>query len=76
MPKKLDPITKANKDLAECVLGHRPGRPTFSRRTGRVLSDLTGVHEDACVDAFHLALLFGGAAWLKSRVASKRPSAL
>lgn len=73
MPKKLDPITRANKDLAEYVLGHRPGRPTFSRRTGGVLSELTGVDEDLCVHAFHALLIVGGAAWLKSRVGPKRP---
>ncbi len=73
MPKRLDPITRINKDLAEYVAGHSPGRPTISLRTGRVLSNLTGLHEDTCVDAFHLLLVAGGAAWLKAKVA-KRPA--
>jgi hypothetical protein len=59
MPKKLDPITRANEDLAEFVQGHRPGRPIFSRRTGGVLSDLTGVDEHLCVHAFHASLILG-----------------
>jgi hypothetical protein len=61
MPRRLGPITRKNKDVAEFVFGNAPGRPTFSRRTGRVLSEVNGI-DDTCVDLFHLCLILGGAA--------------
>jgi hypothetical protein len=60
MPRKLDPFTKANKRIAEVVAGHSPGRPTISRRTGRRIARATGVDEETCVEAFHVALAVGG----------------
>jgi hypothetical protein len=74
MPKKLDPITRINKDVAEYFAGHAPGRPTISRRTGRALSDLTGFDEDLCVHGFHAALFLAGV-WGLTSLAPKRTNA-
>lgn len=56
MPKKLSPLVKLNKDVAEGLFGHRPGRPTISRRAGRKIAGAVGVHEDLGTHLFHVGL--------------------
>lgn len=72
VPRRLHPIVRLNKDVAEYFAGHSAGRPTISRRTGRIMSDVTGLHEDTCVDLFHLALGVAAIAVVKSTVAPKQ----
>jgi hypothetical protein len=74
MGKRLDPITRLNKDITERLLGHQPGRPTFSRRTGRLMASATGIHEDACVDIFHIGLAVVALRWAAKSLASEKPS--
>jgi len=66
MPKH-SPLLKLDKDVAELLFGHSPGRPTISRRAGRHVARALGVHEDAGTDLFHLGLLMGAFALLKGQ---------
>jgi hypothetical protein len=59
MARKHGQLLKVDKDIAEKVWGHQPGRPTISRRAGRGLADAFGMHEDAGTDLFHVGLLVG-----------------
>ena len=68
MGRKLNPFVKLDKDAAEWALGHAPGRPTLSRRVGRVLDGLTGCGEDAGTHAFHLALFVGAIAFMRKGI--------
>jgi hypothetical protein len=52
MPK-LHPLIKLDKDIAEGMFGHRPGRPTLSRRAGRIIAEATGCDEGTGTHAFH-----------------------
>lgn len=60
--KRLHPLVKLDKDVAEVVLGPLPGRPTISRRAGRVIDRATGSGVRAGTDAFHLGLVVGAIA--------------
>jgi hypothetical protein len=71
MARKLHPLVKLDKDLAEGLFGHSPGRPTLSRRAGRLIDRATGIGEDAGTDAFHLGLVAGAIAWVVN--AAKKP---
>jgi len=62
MARKLHPLVKFDKDVAEKLLGHSPGRPTISRRAGRQLGDALGVSDDAGTDLFHVGLVAVAAA--------------
>jgi hypothetical protein len=55
------PLWTLNRDVAERLAGPEYGRPTISRRTGRVLSRATGVSEEDGVNIFHAVLLLAGA---------------
>ena len=59
MSKKLHPLIKLDKSIAEFLLGHSPGRPTLSRRAGRNIGSALGVSEDTGTGLFHGALLVG-----------------
>jgi len=66
MPKH-STLLKLDKDIAELLFGHSPGRPTISRRAGRHVARALGVHEDAGTDLFHLGLFVGTLALLKGQ---------
>lgn len=70
MARKLHPLVKLDKDIAEELFGHSPGRPTLSRRAGRLIDGATGIGEDAGTDVFHLGLVAGAIA-LAVKAASK-----
>lgn len=55
------PLWTLNRDMAEWIAGPQPGRPTISRRTGRIISRVAGIPEDQAVDLFHLVLVVGAA---------------
>jgi hypothetical protein len=68
MPRKLNPIVKLNKDIAEGLFGHRPGRPTISRRAGGHIGRALGIDATTGTDLFHVGLVVGALAWFgKSR---------
>lgn len=68
MARKLSPLMKLDKDLAEGLFGHRPGRPTISRRAGGHIGRALGVGTEAGTDLFHLGLLASALVWIsKSR---------
>jgi hypothetical protein len=60
MAQKHGPMLKLDKDIAEKVFGHRPGRPTMSRRAGRQIADAFGIGEHAGTDLFHAGLFAVG----------------
>jgi len=64
MGKRLNPVVKLNKDIAEGLFGHRRGRPTLSRRAGGHIGDALNISADTGTDLFHLALAIGGAVLL------------
>lgn len=66
MPKH-GPLLKLDKDIAELLFGHSPGRPTISRRAGRLVARALGVHEDTGTDLFHFGLLVGALGFLKGQ---------
>lgn len=55
----MSPLIAIDKDIAETLLGRRPGRPTISRRVGGAISDFTNgtLSEQDGTDLFHLLLL-------------------
>lgn len=66
MPKH-GPLLKLDKDIAEQLFGHSPGRPTISRRAGRHIARALGVHEETGTSLFHFGLFVGALALLKRR---------
>jgi len=70
MARKLHPLIKLNKDVAEGFFGHAPGRPTISRRVGRGIDGVFGCGEEVGTHVFH-ALLFVGAVAVSAKVAKK-----
>jgi len=70
---KLDPITLANKDIAEAFLGYQHGRPTISHRVARPLSRALGCNVGTAKDIFHVALFVAGIAAVGKLLAPKPP---
>jgi hypothetical protein len=77
MAKRHPWYLKLDKDVAELVHGHQPGRPTISERVGRGISGVTGMKPAAATDLFHLALVGSLTVWAAKRIASmqQRPPA-
>jgi hypothetical protein len=72
MAKRHPWYLKLDKDVAELVHGHLPGRPTISERVGRGISGVTGMKSAAATDLFHLALVGTLAVWAAKTIASKQ----
>lgn len=55
------PLLTLDRDLAELLLGPRPGRPTISRRVGAVIGRAIGVDVATGTALFHTGLFVAGA---------------
>jgi hypothetical protein len=61
MARKLDPLTRFNKDVAEHLFGPSPGRPTVSGHVGKHVGRALGIGPKAGKNLFHGALGILGA---------------
>lgn len=62
MARKLHPLMKLDKDIAEGLFGHKKGRPTISARAGGPIGRALGIGPKKGTDVFHGALVIAGAA--------------
>ncbi len=62
MPRKLHPMVKLDKDVAEALFGHRKGRPTISARAGHPIGRALRIGPKAGTDVFHGIVAVAGAA--------------
>lgn len=65
-----------NRALAELVLGPRPGRPTFSTRTGNAIAETFGVSRRTGKSIVHGGLGVGAATYARQHGFSNEASAV
>ncbi|MDC3379093.1 hypothetical protein OAX78_02295 [Planctomycetota bacterium] len=70
MDSLINAAYEVDRNVATALFGHKPGRPTVSRRAGGVVSRATGVSEDTGTSMFHLGLGVG-TAFLLSKAAKR-----